>query len=108
MTTKGISMSARIASGLAAALVPALLLAQGPRPGGPPPKPLPLDVGRHANFSASKGTWISLDVSPDGRSLVFDLLGDLYTLPIEGGTVACHAIEEGRLPIEERSYAAAG
>jgi peptide/nickel transport system ATP-binding protein len=29
-------------------------------------------------------------------------------LPIEGGTVACHAIEEGRLPIEERSYAAAG
>lgn len=25
-------------------------------------------------------------------------------LPIEGGTVACHAIEEGRLPIEERSY----
>jgi peptide/nickel transport system ATP-binding protein len=29
-------------------------------------------------------------------------------LPIEGGTVACHAIEEGRLPVEERSYAAAG
>ena len=27
-------------------------------------------------------------------------------LPIEGGTVACHAIEEGRLPVEERSYAA--
>ena len=54
--------------------------------GGPPPKPLPLEVGRHANFSASKGTWISLDVSPDGRSIVFDLLGDLYTLPIAGGT----------------------
>ena len=29
-------------------------------------------------------------------------------LPIEGGTVACHAIEEGRLPVEERSYAVAG
>jgi len=28
-------------------------------------------------------------------------------LPIEGGTVACHAIEEGRLPVEERSYAGA-
>ncbi|TBR29444.1 MAG: ABC transporter ATP-binding protein, partial [Reyranella sp.] len=26
-------------------------------------------------------------------------------LPIEGGTVACHAIEEGRLPIEDRTYA---
>ncbi|MBN9537607.1 MAG: ATP-binding cassette domain-containing protein [Alphaproteobacteria bacterium] len=25
-------------------------------------------------------------------------------LPIEGGTVACHAIEEGRLGIEDRSY----
>jgi peptide/nickel transport system ATP-binding protein len=28
-------------------------------------------------------------------------------LPIEGGTVACHAIEEGRLAVEERSYDAA-
>ena len=28
-------------------------------------------------------------------------------LAIEGGTVACHAIEEGRLPIEDRSYAGA-
>jgi hypothetical protein len=27
-------------------------------------------------------------------------------IPIEGGSVACHAIEEGRLPIEDRVYAA--
>ena len=26
-------------------------------------------------------------------------------LPIEGGTVACHAIEEGRLGVEDRAYA---
>ena len=30
------------------------------------------------------------------------------SLPSEGGEVACHAIEEKRLPIEERSYAARG
>jgi peptide/nickel transport system ATP-binding protein len=26
-------------------------------------------------------------------------------LTVEGGAVACHAIEEGRLAVEERSYA---
>jgi peptide/nickel transport system ATP-binding protein len=30
------------------------------------------------------------------------------SLPVEGGEVACHAIEEKRIPIEDRSYAARG
>jgi Tol biopolymer transport system component/imidazolonepropionase-like amidohydrolase len=29
---------------------------------------------------------MSVDVSPDGQVLVFDLVGHIYTLPIEGGT----------------------
>ncbi len=36
-------------------------------------------------FEATEGTWMSLDVSPDGRSIVFDLLGHLYEMPIAGG-----------------------
>jgi len=34
----------------------------------------------------SEGTWISVDVHPDGGQLVFDLLGDLYLMPLSGGT----------------------
>jgi imidazolonepropionase-like amidohydrolase/Tol biopolymer transport system component len=40
---------------------------------------------RQARFETERGTWMNLDVSPDGRSIAFDLLGDIYLLPIEGG-----------------------
>ncbi len=36
-------------------------------------------------FTTDEGSWLSIDVMPDGESLVFDLLGDLYSLPIGGG-----------------------
>jgi len=36
-------------------------------------------------IETNEGTWISLDVSPDGQTIAFDLLGDLYTMPITGG-----------------------
>jgi len=41
---------------------------------------------RSISFETSEGTWMSVDVSPDGQTIVFDLLGDLYALPIGGGT----------------------
>lgn len=41
------------------------------------PRTIPIDT--------RSGTWMSLDVSPDGQTIAFDLLGDIYTLPIDGG-----------------------
>ena len=40
---------------------------------------------RTVAFETTEGTWMSVDVHPDGQTLVFDLLGDLYTLPLAGG-----------------------
>ena len=51
----------------------------------PEAESLPLKTARTHTFTTTKGSWLSLDVSPDGSQLVFDLLGDLYTMPIAGG-----------------------
>ena len=37
-------------------------------------------------FETDEGTWMDVDVSPDGREVAFSLLGDLYRLPISGGS----------------------
>jgi Tol biopolymer transport system component len=48
-------------------------------------KTLPLITTRTLEFTTDEGTWISLDLSPSGQTIVFELLGDLYTLPVTGG-----------------------
>jgi Tol biopolymer transport system component len=40
---------------------------------------------RDVEFTVQEGTWMSVDASPDGQLLVFDLLGDIFTLPVNGG-----------------------
>ena len=45
----------------------------------------PESVTRSIDIDVTEGTWMSLDVSPDGKSIAFDLLGDIYEIPIEGG-----------------------
>lgn len=56
-----------------------------PRPQQPAGRTLPLEATRHLRFTTSAGTWMSLDRSPDGKRIVFDLLGDLYTVAASGG-----------------------
>lgn len=41
---------------------------------------------RPVNIDVTEGTWMNVDVSPDGGTIAFDLLGDIYTMPITGGT----------------------
>lgn len=45
----------------------------------------PPGVKKMVNIDTNTGTWMSVDVSPDGRLIAFDLLGDIYTMPISGG-----------------------
>src|SRR3954463_14105155 len=74
-----------------ALIVPAALVAQDSttRNANARPDPiqegLPLKPTRTIAFTTDVGSWMSLDVSPDGQTIVFDHLGDLYTVPMSGG-----------------------
>ena len=52
------------------------------------------------SIDADEGTWMNLDVSPDGKEIVFDFLGDLYVMPLSGADGRAGAfptkITEGR------------
>ncbi len=57
----------------------------------PSPSPSPWDVSqppgpaREVAVDTDEGTWMSVDVSPDGKEIAFDLLGDIYVVPMGGG-----------------------
>ena len=41
---------------------------------------------RVVQIDTDEGTWMNVDVSPDGSKVAFDMLGDIYVMPISGGT----------------------
>src|SRR5215475_8064693 len=62
-------------------------------------KGLQLKPDRKIEFSTDEGTWMSLDVSPDGKTIAFELLGDIYTLPVEGGQAK---LIDGGMPFDSQ------
>ncbi|MES2339453.1 MAG: amidohydrolase family protein [Pseudomonadota bacterium] len=62
-------------------------------PAAVPAKPAKWDVNappgatvRQVPIAVDEGSWMDIDVSRDGRTIAFTLLGDIYTMPITGGT----------------------
>ena len=41
---------------------------------------------RQVPIEVTQGSWMNVDASPDGRTIAFDLLGDIYVMPVAGGT----------------------
>ncbi|MBL9070953.1 MAG: PD40 domain-containing protein [Sphingopyxis sp.] len=86
---------ARFALALAAALScsTSVWAQAAPEAGTPDTKSPKWDVNAPPGMTTHKvpiavdeGSWMNVDVAPDGRTIAFDLLGDIYTMPIEGGT----------------------
>ena len=57
----------------------------------------PVGPFKEVTIETEEGTWMNLDVSPDGKTIVFDMLGDIYIMPVSGGKA--RALRTG-LPFE--------
>jgi Tol biopolymer transport system component len=79
-------MNRPLSPGLAGLL--ALSLWVAPQAHAQAPSALPMAPARKITIDTDEATWVSLDVSPDGRTVVFDLLGDLYGMDARGGEAA--------------------
>lgn len=71
------------ALGLVSAMALALALPAAAQVGDAPE--LPLKPGRTLDYEVSSGTFMSLAVSPDGQTILFDMLGEIYAVPAKGG-----------------------
>jgi len=57
----------------------------GPRPGAVVEKRVPHDLTDTISFETTEATRLAFDIAPDGRSIVIDLLGQLWRIPAIGG-----------------------
>jgi Tol biopolymer transport system component len=55
----------------------------------------PRGATREIDFVTEEGTWMSLDISPDGRWVLMDLLGHIHRVPAEGGEAEALTQESG-------------
>src|SRR5579859_7698544 len=78
------------------------------RPVQPPGQRLPEPVARRLHFETDSGGWMSLDLSPDGRSIVLDLLGVIYTLDTRGGRATPLTTDRGLAFDAQPTYAPDG
>ena len=79
-------LSAALLAALAAPASAQLVVPDTAKPVDSSKKELPLVPARTIDIDTDEGSWMSVDVAPDGRTLVFDLLGDIYSVPLTGGT----------------------
>ncbi len=89
-----------LAAGITAAALPTPTLAQdaaGTAGGEGPDWDVTLARGevREIDFETDEGTWMSVDISSDGRWIVFDLLAHVYRVPADGGTAESLTQESG-------------
>ncbi|HEX4851961.1 MAG TPA: hypothetical protein VFV08_14195, partial [Puia sp.] len=46
---------------------------------------LPIKPERTISFTTNEASWIDVDISPDGSTLLFSFLGEIFSLPAKGG-----------------------
>ncbi len=56
---------------------------------------IPRGVTTEIDFTTDEGTWMSVDISPDGSWLVFDLLGHIYRVDVAGGSARALTQDSG-------------
>ncbi len=56
----------------------------------------PEGIYKEVSFPVNEGTWMNLDVAPDGNEIVFDLLGDIYSVSSAGGGDNCWVMDRDR------------